>query len=27
MLVNGEENLDFENYLMQDEDRIEIRYE
>ena len=27
MLVNGEENFDFENYLMQDGDRIEIRYE
>jgi len=27
MLVNNEENLEFENYLMQDGDRIEIVYE
>lgn len=27
MFVNGEENFEFENYLMQDEDKIEIRYE
>jgi|SRR3989344_2227099 len=27
MLVNGKENSDFENYKMQDGDKIEIRYE
>ena len=27
MLVNGKENLEFENYLMQDNDRIEIIFE
>lgn len=27
MIVNGQENKDFENYLMKDKDRIEIRYE
>lgn len=27
MLVNGQENKDFENYLMKDKDSIEIRYE
>lgn len=27
MLVNGQENRDFENYLMKDRDRIEIKYE
>lgn len=27
MLVNGQENNEFENYLMQDKDKIEIRYE
>lgn len=27
MLVNGEENTDFENYHMKDDDRIEIRNE
>lgn len=27
MTVNGKENTDFENYLMKDKDRIEIRYE
>lgn len=27
MLVNGQENNEFENYLMKDQDKIEIRYE
>ena len=27
MLVNGKENTDFENYLMKDSDKIEIKYE
>jgi len=27
MLVNGRENTEFENYPMQDKDKIEIRYE
>lgn len=27
MLVNGQENTEFENYIMKDLDRIEIRYE
>jgi hypothetical protein len=27
MFVNGEENTEFENYHMQDKDKIEIRYE
>ncbi len=27
MTVNGEENTDYENYIMQDKDRIELRYE
>jgi len=27
MFVNGEENAEFENYHMQDDDKIEIRYE
>lgn len=27
MLVNGQENTEFENYLIQDKDKIEIRYE
>ncbi len=27
MLVNGAENKDFENYVMRDKDKIEIRYE
>jgi hypothetical protein len=27
MIVNGKENKDFENYLMKDSDRIEIKYE
>lgn len=27
MSVNGKENTEFENYLMQDKDQIEIRYE
>lgn len=27
MFVNGKENREFENYLMQDNDKIEIRYE
>lgn len=27
MTVNGEENTEFENYIMQDKDKIEIRYE
>lgn len=27
MTVNGQPNTEFENYLMQDKDRIEIRYE
>lgn len=27
MTVNGKENTDFENYLMKDDDRIEIKYE
>ena len=27
MSVNGEENTEFDNYIMQDEDTIEIRYE
>ena len=27
MKVNGKENSDFENYLMRDNDKIEIRYE
>ncbi len=27
MFVNGQENTEFENYPMQDKDRIEIRYE
>ena len=27
MFVNGEENKEFENYLMKDKDKIEIRYE
>lgn len=27
LLVNGKENNEFENYLMQDKDNIEIRYE
>ncbi len=27
MTVNGVENLEFENYVMQDKDKIEIRYE
>lgn len=27
MLVNGNENTEFQNYLVEDKDRIEIRYE
>lgn len=27
MFVNGKENTEFENYLMQDKDKIEIKYE
>lgn len=27
MLVNGRDSADFDNYLMQDKDKIEIRYE
>jgi len=27
MLVNGEENTEFDNYVMRDGDRIEVRYE
>jgi len=27
MIVNGKENMDFENYMMKDGDNIEIRYE
>ncbi len=27
MMINGEENMDFENYMMKDGDTIEIRYE
>ncbi len=27
MTVNGEENKDFENYMMKDGDKIEVRYE
>ena len=27
MMVNGKENIDFENYQMRDGDNIEIRYE
>lgn len=27
MLVNGQENTEFENYSMKDKDKIEIRYE
>ena len=27
MMVNGQENKEFENYLMKDSDRIEVRYE
>lgn len=27
MLVNGKENLEFENYIMQDKDKIEIIFE
>src|SRR3989344_1213297 len=27
MTVNGQENLEYENYLMQDKDKIELRYE
>ncbi len=27
MFVNGEENTEFENYIMRDGDRIEIRYQ
>lgn len=27
MLVNGKENTEFENYLMKDGDRIEVKYE
>lgn len=27
MTVNGEENTEYENYLMQDKDKIELRYE
>lgn len=27
MTVNGEENTEYENYLMQDKDKIEIRYD
>ncbi len=27
MAVNGQENTEFENYVMQEEDKIELRYE
>ncbi len=27
MTVNGQENIEFENYVMQDKDKIEIRFE
>ncbi|TSC71132.1 MAG: hypothetical protein G01um101449_117 [Parcubacteria group bacterium Gr01-1014_49] len=27
MTVNGEENTDYENYVMRDKDKIELRYE
>lgn len=27
MTVNGQENTEYENYLMQDKDKIELRYE
>jgi len=27
MIVNGEENTEFENYLLQEEDKLEIRYQ
>ena len=27
MTVNGKENMEFENYIMQDKDKIELRYE
>jgi len=27
MTVNGKENTEYENYLMQDKDKIELRYE
>jgi hypothetical protein len=27
LVVNGKENTDFANYVMQDKDKIEIRYE
>lgn len=27
MIVNGEENIEYENYIMQDKDKIELRYE
>lgn len=27
MTVNGKENIEYENYIMQDKDRIELRYE
>ena len=27
MTVNGEENTEYENYIMQDKDKIELRYE
>ncbi|MDP3784598.1 MAG: hypothetical protein Q8R12_00765 [bacterium] len=27
MTVNGEENAEFENYVMQDKDRVELRFE
>ncbi len=27
MTVNGEENLELENYVMQDKDRIELNYD
>ena len=27
MTVNGKENTEYENYAMQDKDKIELRYE
>lgn len=27
MIVNGEENAEYENYMMRDQDKIELRYE
>ena len=27
MTVNGKENIEFENYIMKDKDKIELHYE